>query len=110
MTWQLIKVKQTKWEQDESGYYTLINYIKEDCRKCNKACINCIDGHVRLDIMDKDDMPVVSFQGKASDVRKHVMQHIPAICSGRLISIDHASYIGAELARCELLGSDYVQD
>lgn len=96
MTWQLIKVKQTDWKQDESGYYTLINWIDAD--------------NVRLDIMDRDNMPVVSFQGKASDVCKHVMQHIPAICSGRLISIEHASYIGAELARCELLGSNYVQD
>ncbi len=96
MTWQLIKVKQTGWKQDESGYYTLINWIDAD--------------NVRLDIMDRGDMPVVSFQGKASDVRKHVMQHIPVICSGRLISIEHASYIGAELARCELFGSDYVQD
>ena len=110
MTWQLIKVKQTDWEQDESGYYTLINYIKEDCRKCNKACI---DGHVRLDIMDRDDMPVVSFQGKASDVRKTATQWIDSRISQKTslrISCEHASYIGAELARCELLGSDYIQD
>lgn len=110
MTWKLINVEHTDWIQDDSGYYTLIHYIKENCRKCDKACVDCIDGHVRLDIMDRDDMPIVSFQGKASDVRKHVMQHIPAICSGRLISVEHASYIGAELARCELMQGLYVQD
>ena len=96
MNWELIKVKQTDWIQDDSGYYTLINWID--------------DNTVRLDVMDTDDMPVISFQGVAGDVRKHVMQHMPAICSGRLISIEHASYIGSELARAELLKTEYIQD
>ncbi len=94
--WQLIKVPKTDWIKDNSGYYTLINWIDENT--------------VRLDVMDRDDMPIVSFQGAASDVRKHIMQHISAICSGRLISVEHVAYIGAELARCELLKTNYVQD
>lgn len=92
--WQLIKVKHTDWIPDNSGYYTLINWID--------------DSTVRLDVMDQDDMPVVSFQGTASDVRKCVIRYPrPWRCD---ISLEHAAYIGAELARCELLKKDYVQD
>lgn len=93
--WQLIKVQKTDWMQDDSGYYTLINWID--------------DNNVRLDWMDADDMPVISFQGAASDVRKHVMQ-IYAVRVLWDISQEHAAYIGAELARCELLRDKYVQD
>jgi hypothetical protein len=95
MTWQLIKVTDTKWIPDKSGYYTLINWID--------------DNNIRLDWMDKDDMPVVSFQGKADDVRKSIMQN-EDIRHLRITSLEHAAYIGAELARCELLKKDYIQD
>lgn len=93
--WQLIKVQQTDWIQDDSGYYTLINWID--------------DNTVRLDVMDKDDFPVVSFQGVAGDIRKDIMQTSKQ-CNVWGLSLEHASYIGAELARCELLKTDYVQD
>lgn len=102
--WQLIKVQQTDWIQDNSGYYTLINWIDNNT--------------VRLDVMDMDDMPVVSFQGAASDVRKRTTRWIEIdqnqnnngwICYDNF-SAEHAAYIGAELARCELLKTDYVQD
>ena len=92
--WQLIKVQQTDWIQDDSGYYTLINWID--------------DNIVRLDVMDADDMPVVSFQGAASDVRKKSARFMAGF--GFVFSAEHAAYIGAELARCELLKTDYVQD
>ncbi len=93
MEWKLIEVSKTEWQQDDSGYYTLIHYIK--------------DNIVRLDIMDKDDMPVVSFQGKADDVRKRIMQSWAiTLC----ISLEHAAYIGAELAHCAILKKNYVQD
>ena len=94
--WQLIKVEQTDWIQDDSGYYTLINWID--------------DNTVRLDVMDVDDMPVVSFQGAASDVRKYAAQYAGFWGLSHDFSIEHAAYIGAELARCELLKTDYVQD
>lgn len=72
--------------------------------------INWIDDNtVRLDIMDTDDMPVVSFQGTASDVRKRIMQGLDWWNPYEL-SLEHAAYIGAELARCELLKKDYQQD
>lgn len=93
MTWELKQVGKTDWRQDDSGYYTLIHYIE--------------NGTVRIDFMDKDDMPVISFQGLTDDVRK---------CSVRLMagfggfSHEHASYIGAELARCAIQGTEYIQD
>ena len=99
MNWELIKVKQTDWIQDNSGYYTLINWID--------------DNTVRLDVMgiadslNPMDYPIVSFQGTASNVRKHIMQRIGNQWS---ISLEHAAYIGSELARCELLKSEYIQD
>ena len=91
MTWQLIQVGKTEWQQDDSGYYTLIHHIKDDT--------------VRLDVMDKDDMPVVSFQGTADNVRKHAMQYMEFWGLSR----EHAAYIGAELARCALCQQHYVQ-
>ncbi|KKN53864.1 hypothetical protein LCGC14_0598230 [marine sediment metagenome] len=108
MNWELKEVGETKWVQDNSGYYALIHYIKIDCRTCERACIDCIDGHVRLDFMDKDDMPFISYQGTADDVRKYIMQNWPLVLWP--LSIEHASYIGAELARCELQKTNYVQD
>jgi uncharacterized protein (DUF1684 family) len=99
--WQLIKVQHTDWIQDDSGYYTLINWID--------------DNNIRLDWMNADDMPVISFQGKASDVRKHATRWM--VLTQHLehkevyeFSHEHAAYIGAELARCELLGKNYIQD
>ena len=102
MTWQLVQVTDTDWIQDDSGYYTLINWID--------------DNNVRLDIMDSFDTPIISFQGKASDVRKHFMQNVDICsrcitsCLRYITSFEHAAYIGAELARAELLKTDYVQD
>jgi hypothetical protein len=104
MNWELKQVSDTDWIQDDSGYYTLIHYITES-------------GMVRIDIMDKDDMPVVSFQGLADDVRKTVMrwfkrrsEKMCGITRQQKISYEHASYIGAELTRCALQGTEYIQD
>lgn len=90
MAWILIQVTDIEWIQDDSGYYTLINWIDVN--------------NVRLDIMRTDDTPVISFQGKAENVRKRIMRFALGI------STEHAAYIGAELARAELLKVDYVQD
>lgn len=91
MQWELKQVGDTEWIQDDSGYYTLIHHVKDDI--------------VRLDFMDKDDMPVVSFQGTADNVRKCAMQNLPI-----LLQPEHCSYIGAELARAAILRNKYVQD
>ncbi len=91
--WKLIKVNETEWKQDTSGIFTLISY--------------CPDGTVRLDVMTTKYEPVISFQGKAEDVRKVAVRWLPSGYSW--ISLEHASYIGSELARAELLKTEYVQ-
>ena len=91
MNWELVKVKQTNWIQDDSGYYTLINWID--------------DNTVRLDVMDKGDIPVLSFQGSASDVRKESARwferrskRVCGITRQQVISFEHAAYIGLEFS------------
>ncbi len=98
MDWELIIVGNIEWTQDDSGYYSLIHYVKDDI--------------VRIDFMNRDDMPVVSFQGMADNVRKAAMQWIDnkfyQWTTDRMYC-EHASYIGAELARCEIFKENYVQ-
>ena len=99
MTWELKKVGKLNWVQDDSGYYTYIHSVRI--------------GIVRLDIITTDGEPIISFQGKADDVRKAVMRWFESRISqkaGLGISLEHAAYIGAELAKAELLGIDYIQD
>jgi hypothetical protein len=54
------------------------------------------------------DSPIMSWQGKADNVRKVVSR----FCEGNLIplSAEHAAYIGSEIAKAELLKTEYVQD
>ncbi|KKM28207.1 hypothetical protein LCGC14_1567060 [marine sediment metagenome] len=93
MEWELKKVDYTEWRQDKSGYYILVHHVKNDL--------------IRLDIMSKIDMPIISFQGIADNIRKHSVR-LMARFGG--FSAEHASYIGAELARCAILKENYVQD
>ena len=95
MVWELIKVSETEWRQDSSKYYSLIAYVEPD-------------NQVRLDLMLHVQEPVISFQGKADDVRKAAMQHIDQNCIR--ISAEHAAYIGSELTRAAMLKNEYVQD
>ncbi|KKN14039.1 hypothetical protein LCGC14_1000350 [marine sediment metagenome] len=92
--WELIKVDETEWQQDKSGIFTYISY--------------CPDGTVRLDVMaDTGLKPVISFQGKAGDVRKVAVRWL-GFHTVRF-SVEHASYIGSELSRAELLETEYIQ-
>lgn len=92
--WKLIEVPKTEWRQDDSDYHSLINYVR--------------DGVVRLDLMLHVQEPVISFQGKADDVRKAAMQYVDENCCN--ISAEHAAYIGSELTRAKFLGIEYIQD
>ena len=99
MIWKLKKVGHLDWIQDDSGHYTYIHSVEI--------------GIVRLDIMTTDNDPVMSFQGKADDVRKAVMRWFQSRISqkaGLGISLEHAAYIGAELTKAEILGINYTQD
>jgi hypothetical protein len=93
MDWKLIDCDEKEWTQDESGHYTIVNNIGPKT--------------VRLDLMTTSDMPVISFEGTAENVRKHAMAY--ADKNALNVSLEHASYIGRELARAELLGPEYVQ-
>lgn len=94
MIWELIKVEHVEWEQDASGYYTLINFIEDDI--------------IRLDFMTSNDFPAISFQGIASDVRKAFARYTEE--NGMMLSAEHMAYIGYEIARAELMQALYVQD
>lgn len=94
MIWELIKVDDVEWQQDKSGFYTLINVLPS--------------GEIRLDIMTSTDSPAISFQGEAANVRKAAMKY--AEQQGWSMSLEHAAYIGYEIARAEVLLDSYVQD
>jgi hypothetical protein len=93
MNWELIGCGETDWIQDDSGHYVWIR--------------RAFDGGVRLDLMTTDDEPVMSFIGKAENVRKRTMQWCKA--HDIRLSMEHASYIGYELCRAES-DTNYVQN
>lgn len=97
---------------DNSGIYCTINRIVDN--QHSKGYIGQAVS-VRVDIMGIDDAadrdePVMSFVGKADNVRKAVMRYLTSRQNGRTwtISGEHASYIGSEIARAEL-NEHYVQ-
>lgn len=92
--WRLVKCEDIEWKQDISGYYTLIQYVRI--------------GLCRLDIMSIDGNPLISFEGTAKAVRKNAMRYCDENCVN--LSAEHAAYIGYELAHCEMLRDEYVQD
>lgn len=90
LNWELVKVQSLEWQQDQSGIYTLIHSTPQG---------------VRVDIMRaEDDYPLRSYMGRAGDVRKQLAR------DWEDLSLEHSAYIGFELARAELLRSNYVQD
>ena len=99
--WQLNRVDDIDWTQDNSGVYVYINWDLQT-------------ESVRLDIMTKKAVPLVSFAGKAENVRKATMHWLFDYTVDNhdcgFISLEHASYIGAELERADTERTDYVQD
>ena len=94
MKWELIEVTNVEWAQDKSGFYTLINVLPT--------------GEIRLDVMTSSHSPAISFQGEAADVRKAAMKY--AEQNGWSLSLEHAAYVGYEIARAELMQGLYEQD
>ena len=95
MNWELIKVNETEWKQDTSGIFTLISY--------------CPDGTIRLDVMTTKYEPVISFQGKAENVRKMAVRYLAENYYADGFSHEHSSYIGEQLAKADLLKEKYIQ-
>ena len=106
--WKLVHTTPIECMMDDSGVYTVINRIEE--HDAHKGHIG-IRVSVRCDIMSTDDTPLVSFQGSANDVRKHVISWLSTEfrLGSRILSNEHASYIGWELHRAET-DPNYVQD
>ena len=100
MAWQLIEATDVDCTMDDSGVYTIISRLA--------LKYGCSRGTVRADLMTTDgDVPLVSFIGTANNVRKRLIHWLEV--DGQWISMEHASYIGYELARAES-DVDYVQD
>jgi hypothetical protein len=92
MAWELINCEAKECTMDNSKHYTVINYAG--------------GGIVRCDIMNSNDEPVMSYQGYFKDVRKYVVRFL----EHAFISLEHASYIGEELALASALKEEYIQD
>jgi hypothetical protein len=95
MAWELINCEAREFTMDQSNHYTVIHY--------------CGSGQVRCDIMKSEngsDQPVMSYKGYYKDVRKYVVSFL----SYAYISLEHASYIGEELARADILKEAYTQE
>jgi hypothetical protein len=94
MSWELIEVTgERDCTMDNSGVYTVINHTS--------------DHKVRVDLMTNDDQPIISWQSNNVDaLRKEIM----LVLGLHDISVEHASYIGAEIVRCGLMASAYTQN
>lgn len=107
--WELKAVEDIDCTMDDSGVYVIIS------RVVKKMVHKGIAGEVvqvRADLMTSDGEPIISFIGKANNVRKHLIKYLVNYDyhrPGTWISSEHASYIGYELHRAES-ESNYVQD
>lgn len=111
MKWELIRPEKQNWTQDESGLYTIINYSENAATMQNTGVRG--DG-VRVDVMTTKHEPVISFQGVGQDVRIALMRWLSDNIKNNneivSVSLEHAAYIGSEIAKAELLKEKYIQD
>lgn len=110
MDWKLNKVEDIECTMDNSGVYTVINRVMET--KYGKGAGTVLLG-IRVDILATDgNLPLQSFQGTGNAVRKHVIRWLNEyeyrIIPDKWVSIEHASYIGYEIARAEA-DQHYIQ-
>ena len=93
MSWELLEViSEQECIMDDSGVYTVIHWTRDE--------------KIRVDLMTDDDEPVISWQSDNPDaLRKEIM----TVLGLHGISVEHASYIGAELIRCYFHQKHYVQ-
>jgi len=105
--WKLIKAMPIKATMDNSGVHVVIHRMRIQATEEGLAC-------VRADLMDSDE-PIVSYIGPAENVRKRLIGYIVDHGSGydwrtgMGMSLEHASYIGAELYRASI-DPAYCQD
>lgn len=95
--WRLTNVDYVLWRPDDSGVFCLVNWQVQT-------------NTVRIDLIEAiSQEPIVSFAGKADNVRKALTQWIDDQ-SRYTLSAEHTAYIGAELERADTQRIDYVQD
>lgn len=112
--WELIQATPKECELDNSGLYVVINRVPPDSaygryegdKITERPKQRC---HVRVDLMSEHDEPIMSWQGLADDIRKHLIEFIFCQYGAMQISTQHAAYIGYELMRAEMT-EGFVQD
>lgn len=112
MTWELKHVDDVKRIKDDSGIYVRIHRI---ARKPfdHRTDDFLTSTEVRADLISytpaAGDKPIMSWQGTANAVRKHLIWFMDESPDIFPLSYEHASYIGYELLRAET-DPHYVQD
>jgi len=102
--WVLKKAKPSECIMDNSGIYAVIN--RQEKTETHKEYAGKLIS-VRIDVMSDDNVPLISFEGNAEDVRKDAIRWIDDNIF-TLVTLEHASYIGAELERA-MLDPGYIQ-
>ena len=100
MQWELHQVSDMECTMDDSGVYVTIH---------RSVITNTVRADLWQTVDGGSDTPLVSFQGKANAVRKHLVRWMDESPDILPFSYEHASYIGYELHRAETT-ENYVQD
>ncbi len=109
-TWELRTITDDiECTLDNSGVYIVVNREMDTKHSEGYIFAGVV---VRVDIMadGKTDYPIMSFIGKADNVRKAVIRFLTSRQNGvrRTISAEYYSYIGSEIAKAEN-NEHYVQ-
>ena len=108
MAWKLNQVEDTEYTPDDSGVYIIINRITEN--QHSKGYFHTMV-RIRVDVMlVGGNIALQSFIGEGNAVRKAVVKWLLSSDCGSecIISTEHASYIGYEIARA-MLDEHYIQ-
>ena len=103
--WKLIEAMPVETTLDASGVHVVIHRVvtKETHKEYSGERIL-----VRADLMGDDNEPIVSYIGPAENVRRRLIGYImehgygEGGYAGPGMSLEHASYIGAELYRASI--------
>jgi len=95
LQWTIVEVNQEiECSIDDSGIYTDIHWTA--------------DNRIRVDVMTSQNEPVITFASDNPDaLRKSLIKWL--VDTEIYISTEHASYIGAEIFRCNELKYEYTQ-
>ena len=103
--WALQQVTDRECTLDSSGFYVTIHRVVTADGTVNETTGTSV--LVRADVFQAiTNEPIMSFQGSASAVRKHLTDLLWDLGH---FSYEHISYIGQELQRAELT-PDFEQD